>query len=346
MTGDIIAPYIQPAVDIITHPLGRFAPVEHRADAGQVGDKLAGTISNALFIRHAELLRNILLGIEHPRPVDRLTEVNHPPAVQRINPRIAHIGGGSLQHRRHLRAGHIREALHQHRNAAGNVRRSHRSTAVLGVAGGQIVRRGAFNHRAVDLRARRRDAEAGGVAAAGREGADRVITGALRILQAGDRQPVRRDIRHKVGQPGHGIGVIQVIVITGGKDGDDAAARRINRSLIGATRLSAQDLFDLFELFTRVVDGKVRIGRVGTALGKLIGNADPPAVVDNSCAAGNQRIPAGLVYRPVVAKNNAVFRARVTVLRADDLRIEGHTVHFSAVTVAGGNTTDVRTVRT
>ena len=163
--------------------------------------------------------------------------VDHSPAVECVDARRAHVGGGGFQHVRHLCAIQIRETLHQHRNAAGHVRRRHRGAAFIGIAGRKVVHTGARDHRAVHPGTRRRDAEASGIAAAGREGADAVITAIGGILQAGDRQPVRRDIRHKIGRAGHGVRVVQVVIVTGGEDGDHAAARRVDRALIGAAGL-------------------------------------------------------------------------------------------------------------
>ncbi len=346
MAGDVVAPEIQAAQHIAADALGRFALVQHRADARQIHYKLGRAVGHARRIRNAEFFGNILGGHQHARTVDGLAQVDHPPAVERVDARRAHVGGGGFQHFRHLRAIQIRETLHQHGNAAGHVRRRHRSAAVFGVTGRQILHAGAFDYRAVYPGARRRDAEAGGVTAARREGADAVIAGIGRILQAGDREPVRRNVRHKISQTGHGIGVIQIAVVTGGEDGDHAAAGRVDRALIGAAGLGAEDLFDLIELLLRIVYCEMRISRVITALIKLFGDADAPAVVDDARAAGHQRIPTGLVHRAVVAEDDAVLRAGIAVFRADDLRVERHAVHGAAVSAAGGDAAHVGAVRT
>ncbi len=90
----------------------------------------------------------------------------------------------------------------------------------------------------------------------------------------------------------------------------------------------------------------MRISRVITALIKLFGNTDAPAVVDDARAAGHQRIPTGLIHRAVVAEDDAVLRAGIAVLRADDLRVERHAVHGAAVSAAGGDAAHVGAVRT
>ncbi|CVH46811.1 Uncharacterised protein [Serratia marcescens] len=346
MARDVVTPEVQAAQHIAADALGRFALVQHRADARQIHHELGRAVGHARRIRDAEFFGNILDGRQHARAVDGFAQVDHPPAVERVDARRPHVGGGGFQHFRHLRAIQIRETLHQHRDAAGHVRRRHRGAAVFGVAGRQILHAGAFNHRAVYPGARRRNAEAGGVAAAGREGADAVVAAIRGILQAGDRQPVRCNLRHEIGQAGHGIGVIQIAVVTGGEDGDHAAARRVDRALIGAAGLGAEDLFDLIELLLRIVHREVWISRVITPLLKLFGNADAPAVVDDARAAGHQRIPAGLVHRAVVAEDDAVLRAGIAVFGADDLRVERHAVHGAAVAAAGGDAAHVGTVRT
>ncbi|CVC60648.1 Uncharacterised protein [Serratia marcescens] len=346
VAGDVVTPEVQAAQHIAADALGRFALVQHRADARQIHHELGRAVGHARRIRDAEFFGNILDGRQHARAVDGFAQVDHPPAVERVDARRPHVGGGGFQHFRHLRAIQIRETLHQHRDAAGHVRRRHRGAAVFGVAGRQILHAGAFNHRAVYPGARRRNAEAGGVAAAGREGADAVVAAIRGILQAGDRQPVRCNLRHEIGQAGHGIGVIQIAVVTGGEDGDHAAARRVDRALIGAAGLGAEDLFDLIELLLRIVYREVWISRVITPLLKLFGNADAPAVVDDARAAGHQRIPAGLVHRAVVAEDDAVLRAGIAVFGADDLRVERHAVHGAAVAAAGGDAAHVGTVRT
>ncbi len=342
VAGDVVSPEIQATKRIAADALGRLTFVQHRADARQIHHELGRAVSTV----NEKFLRDILLGNQHARTVDGLAQVDHPPAVERVDARRPHIGGGGFQYVGNLRRGHVRETFHQHRDAAGHVRCRHRGTAFIGIAGSQIVHTGACDHRAVHPGTWRRDTEAGGVTAARREGADAVVAGIGRILQAGDRQPVRCNLRHKIGQAGHSIGVIQIAVVTGSKDGDHAAARRIDRALIGATGLGAEDLFDLIELLLRIVYCEMRISRVITTLIKLLGNADAPAVVDNARAAGHQRIPAGLIHRAVVAEHNAVFRAGVAVFRADDLRVERHAVHGTAVAAAGGDAAHVGTVRT
>ena len=164
-------------------------------------------------------------------------------------------------------------------------------------------------------------------------------------MQAGDGEPVRRDIGHKVSQPRHRVRVVEVVIIAGGENGDDAAARRINRALIGAARYGAEDLLNLVKLFLRVIYGEVRISGIAAALGEFIGDADAPAIVDDAYAAFAQRIPARFIDRAVVAEDNAVFRARIAVFRADDLRPPRHAVHFAAVTAACRNAADVSTMR-
>ncbi|CAI2530929.1 Uncharacterised protein [Serratia ficaria] len=121
VTGDIVAPDVQPAVNVVTDALGRLALIQHRADTRQVHHELFRAVGAA----DAKLFGNILLGNQHTRAVDRLAQVDHPPAVQRVDARRAHVGGGGFQHFRYLRAVQVREALHQHRNAAGHVRRRH-----------------------------------------------------------------------------------------------------------------------------------------------------------------------------------------------------------------------------
>ncbi|CAI2529320.1 Uncharacterised protein [Serratia liquefaciens] len=121
MAGNIVAPDIQPTMNIVTHTLGRFAFVQYCTDAWQIHHKLLRAVGTA----HAELLRDILFGDKHPRAVDRFAQINHPPAVKRIDARRAHINRGGLQHRSHLCAGHIGEAFHQHCNAACHVRCGH-----------------------------------------------------------------------------------------------------------------------------------------------------------------------------------------------------------------------------
>ncbi|CVF23847.1 Uncharacterised protein [Serratia marcescens] len=345
VAGDVVAPDVQAAQHIAADALGRFALVQHRADARQIHHELGRAVSHARRIRDAEFFGNILDGRQHARAVDGFAQVDHPPAVERVDARRPHVGGGGFQHFSHLRAIQIRETLHQHRDAAGHVRRRHRGTAFIGIAGRQVVHTGACDHRAVHPGTRCRDAQTGGIAATGRESADAEVTAIGGILQAGDRQPVRCNLRHKIGQAGHGIGVIKIAVVTGGEDGDHAAARRIDRALIGAAGFGAEDLFYLIELLLRIVYCEMRISRVITALIKLLGNADAPAVIDDARAAGHQRIPTGLIHRTVVTEHNAVLRAGIAILRTDDLRVERHAVHGAAVAAAGGDAAHVGAVR-
>ncbi|CAI1223424.1 Uncharacterised protein [Serratia liquefaciens] len=101
----------------------------------------------------------------------------------------------------------------------------------------------------------------------------------------------------------------------------------------------------MVELFLRVGQGEMRIGWILTTLIKFLGNADTPAVVDDARTAGDQRIPTCLIYRAIVAENDAVFRPRIPVLRTDDLRVKCHTVHLAAVAVTGGDAAYVGPVR-
>ena len=98
-----------------------------------------------------------------------------------------------------------------------------------------VGRIGTVGHGAVDFAARRRDAEAGGIAAAGREAADGVrhAVGRCRILRhAGNRQPVRRDVRHEVGQPADHIRLVVVAVVAGGEQHQNIFARCVDGALI------------------------------------------------------------------------------------------------------------------
>ncbi|CAI1181565.1 Uncharacterised protein [Serratia rubidaea] len=167
MAGDIVRINFQATVYVVTDTLIARTAIQLRAYPRNIGDKLRRTIGHALGIRDAELLRNILRGVKHPRPVDRLAEVNHPPAVQRIDSRGAHIGGGSFQHVGNLRCRQIRETLQQYGDRTGHVRRCHRGTVFIAVVRRQLLRIGAVGHRAVYFTARRSNAEAGGVAATG-----------------------------------------------------------------------------------------------------------------------------------------------------------------------------------
>ncbi|CVF56101.1 Uncharacterised protein [Serratia marcescens] len=166
VAGDVVTPDVQAAQHIAADALGRFALVQHRADARQIHHELGRAVSHPRRLRNTELRRNILDGRQHARAVDGFAQVDHPPAVERVDARRAHVGGGGFQHFRHLRAIQIRETLHQHRDAAGHVRRRHRGAAVFGVAGRQILHAGTFDHRAVYPGTRCRDAQTGGVAAA------------------------------------------------------------------------------------------------------------------------------------------------------------------------------------
>ncbi|CAI1176051.1 Uncharacterised protein [Serratia entomophila] len=121
VAGDIVAPNVQPAVNIVTDALGRLAFIQHRADARQVHYELFRAVGAA----DAKLFGNILFGNQHARAVDCLAQVDHPPAVQRVDARRAHVGSGGFQHFRHLCAVQVRETFHQHRNAAGHVWRRH-----------------------------------------------------------------------------------------------------------------------------------------------------------------------------------------------------------------------------
>ncbi len=166
------------------------------------------------------------------------------------------------------------------------------------------------------------------------------------MLQGGYRQPVRCNFRHKVRKTRHRVRVVAVVVVTGGKDGQHAAAGRIDCALVGAAGKRAEDRPDVVELRLGFIDREVGVRRIAAALGVLIANADAPAVVDDACAAGHQPIPTGLVHRAVVAEDDPVFRAWVAVFGAEDLRIERHAMHRPAVTVTGGNPADVGAVVT
>ena len=343
VAADVVAPGVEAARDVAAHPLGRFALIDDRADARQIGDKLAGAVS-AL---HAELLGNVLLGDEHRRAIDGLAQVDHAPAVQGVDARCAEVGRSGAQHAGDLIAGHIREAFHQHRDGTGHVWRGHRGAVVVFVAGGQVVGVGTFDDRAVDLGARRRDAVTGGVAATRGERADHVRIGAggVRVLlQRGDGDPVRRDVRNEVAEAGNGIRVVQVVVVAGGENGDDAAACGGNRAVVSAAGFGAEQGADFVELQLRVVDGEVRIRRIAAAEVEAVGDADAPAVVDDPRTAGDQRIPTGLVHRAVVATHDAIFGTWVAVVGADDLRSERNAVHHPAVATARRDTADVGAV--
>ncbi|MNS63860.1 hypothetical protein D3C72_969660 [compost metagenome] len=343
VTGNIVAPGIETTGDVGTHALGRFALIDDRADARQIGNELAGAIRAV----DTEFRWNVLLGDEHRRAVDAFAQVDHAPAVQGVDARCAEVGGRSAQDRGDLITAHVREAFHQHRHGTGDMRRGHRGAVVVFVAGGQVVGVGAFDDRAENLCARRRDAETRGVAATRRERTHDVRIGAGQIrvlLQRSDGDPVRRDVRDEIAEAGDGVRVVEVVVITGGEDRHDATARGGNRTVVGAAGLGAEQRADLVELHLRVIDGEVRVRRIAAAEVETVSDADAPAVVDDPRAAGDQCVPTGLVHRAVVATNDAVLRARVTVVGADDLRTECHAVHRPAVATAGGDTADVGAV--
>ena len=227
--------------------------------------------------------------------------------------------------------------------------RGHGRAVLVGVAQGQVFQAGAANHRAVDPGARGRYAETRGVATARRERADQVRVGAAGVgvlLQRRHGHPVGSYFRDEKAQPGNRIGVVQVVVVAGGEDGQDSATGRSDGAVIGATGQGAQQRLDLRELRPGVVHGEVREIRIAPALGKTIGDADAPTVVDDPRTAGHQAVPAGLVHRAIVAQDDAILGAGVAVVGADDLRIEGHAVHRHTVAVAGGDAADVGAVGT
>lgn len=121
VTGNVVAPGIEAAGDVGAHAFGRFALIDDRADARQIGDKLAGAIRAV----DAEFRRNVLLGDEHRWAVDALAQVDHAPAVQGVDARRAEVGGGGAQYRGDLITAHVREAFHQHRHGTGDVGRGH-----------------------------------------------------------------------------------------------------------------------------------------------------------------------------------------------------------------------------
>ncbi len=347
MAGDVVAPEIQAAQHIAADALGRFALVQHRADARQIHYKLGRAVGHARRIRNAEFFGNILGGHQHARAVDGFAQVDHPPAVERVDARRAHVGGGGFQHVGNLRRAHVREALQQHRHRAGDVRRRHRGAVFIAVVRHQVGRIGTVGHGAVDFAARRRDAEAGGIAATGREAADGVrhAVGRCRILRhAGDRQPVRRDVRHEIGQAADHIRLVVVAVVTGGEQHQNIFARRVDGALIACAGQTAEQRFDLIELFLRILQLKVQRVGIAAAVGQEIGNTDAPAVVDHPHAALDHRLPAGIGDGAVQAKEFAVGRAVVVVIDADHLRIEGHAVHADAVAVRRADARDVHPV--
>ena len=180
MARDVVAPHIPPAVQVIAHTLGGFAGIHHRADTRQVRDELAAAVGAV----DTELGRDILGGDKHPWAVDRLAQVDHAPAIEGVDARRAEVGGGGLEHGGDLVAAHVLEAFHQHRCAAGYVRRGHGCAVEVGVVVGEVVQVGAVDDRAVDLGAGRRYAKARRIATARREGADHIGVGTcgVRVL--------------------------------------------------------------------------------------------------------------------------------------------------------------------
>ncbi|EPN31976.1 hypothetical protein A245_44495, partial [Pseudomonas syringae pv. actinidiae ICMP 19096] len=67
-------------------------------------------------------------------------------------------------------------------------------------------------------------------------------------MQGRNGQPVGGDVRYEVTEPGHCVGVVEVVVVTRSKNGHNTAARCVNRTLIRAARAGAEDLADLVEL--------------------------------------------------------------------------------------------------
>ncbi|CAB5698868.1 Uncharacterised protein [Serratia marcescens] len=347
MAGDVVGVDFQFATDVVTLSGVQRAGIHLGAQTRNIGDKLGRAVSHARRIRNAELRRNIFDGIEHARAVDGFAQVDHSPAVERVDARRAHVGGGGFQHVGNLRRAHVREALQQHRHRAGDVRRRHRGAVFIAVVRHQVGRIGTVGHGAVDFAARRRDAEAGGIAATGREAADGVrhAVGRCRILRhAGDRQPVRRDVRHEIGQAADHIRLVVVAVVTGGEQHQNIFARRVDGALIACAGQTAEQRFDLIELFLRILQLKVQRVGIAAAVGQEIGNTDAPAVVDYPHAALDHRLPAGIGDGAVQAKEFAVGRAVVVVIDADHLRIEGHAVHADAVAVRRADARDVHPV--
>ncbi|CAI2017227.1 Uncharacterised protein [Serratia marcescens] len=347
MAGDVVGVDFQFATDVVTLSGVQRAGIHLGAQTRNIGDKLGRAVGHARRIRNAELRRNIFDGIEHARAVDGFAQVDHPPAVERVDARRAHVGGGGFQHVGNLRRAHVREALQQHRHRAGDVRRRHRGAVFIAVVRHQVGRIGTVGHGAVDFAARRRDAEAGGIAATGREAADGVrhAVGRCRILRhAGDRQPVRRDVRHEIGQAADHIRLIVVAVVTGGEQHQNIFARRVDGALIACAGQTAEQRFDLIELFLRILQLKVQRVGIAAAVGQEIGNTDAPAVVDHPHAALDHRLPAGIGDGAVQAEEFAVGRAVVVIIDADHLRIEGHAVHADAVAVRRADARDVHPV--
>ncbi len=347
VAGNVVGVDFPSTVEVITFPGVQRTGIHLGAPPRNIGDKLGRAVGHARRIRDAELRRNIFDGIEHARAVDGLAQVDHPPAVERVDAWRAHVGGSGFQHVGNLRRVHVREALQQHRHRAGHVRGRHRGAVFIAVVRHQIGRIGTVGHGAVDFAARRRDAEAGGIAAAGREAADGVrhAVGRCRILRhAGDRQPVRRDVRHEVGQPADHIRLVVVAVVAGGEQHQNVFARRIDRALIACAGQAAEQRFDLIELFLRILQLKVQRVRITAAVGQEIGNTDAPAVVDHPRTAVDHRLPAGIGDGAVQAEEFAVGRAVVIVIDANHLRIEGHAVHADAVAVRRADPRDVHPV--
>ncbi|CAI1956589.1 Uncharacterised protein [Serratia ficaria] len=340
VAGNVVGIDLQRAMNIVALPGVRRARIHLGAQSRNIGDKLRGAVGHAGGIRDAELFRNILDGIKHARAVDRLAQVDHPPAVQRVDARRAHVGGGGFQHVGNLRRSHVREALQQHRDRTGHVRGGHRGAVLVAVVRHQLCGIRAVGHRTVDFAARRRNAKAGGIAAAGRESADAVrhaVGRRLVLRHAGHRQPVRRDIRHEIGQAADHIRLVIVAVVAGGEQHQNILARRIDRSLIPGARQAAQQRLDLIELFLRILQLKVQRIRIPPAVGQDVGNTDAPAVVDHPYAVVDHRLPAGVGDGAVQTEELAVGRAVVVVVDADHLRVEGHAVHADAVAVGGAD---------
>ncbi|MNZ97990.1 hypothetical protein D3C78_1172580 [compost metagenome] len=111
MAVDIIGIHFKRAVVVIADSGMQRTLIDDRPHARNVGDKLRRAVSHARRVRNTKLLGDIIDGIEHARTVNRLAQIDHPPAVQRIDPRCAHIGGGGLQHVGNLRRRHVRETL-------------------------------------------------------------------------------------------------------------------------------------------------------------------------------------------------------------------------------------------
>ncbi len=347
VAGDVIGVNVQLTADIVTLPGMQRTGIHLGAQSRNIDDKLGRAVGHARRIRDAELCGNILDGIEHARAVDSLAQVDHPPAVERVDARRAHVSGGGFQHVGNLRRVHVRETLQQHRHCAGDVRGRHRGAVFIAVVRHQIGRIGTVGHGAVDFAARRRDAEAGGIAAAGREAADGVrhAVGRCRILRhAGDRQPVRRDVRYEVGQPADHIRLVVIAVVTGGEQHQNIFARRVDGALIACAGQATEQRLDLIELLLRILQLEVQRVRIAAAVGQEIGNADAPAVVNHPHAALDHRLPAGIGDGAVQAEEFAVRRAVVVIIDADHLRIEGHAVHADAVAIRRADPRDVHPV--